>query len=82
MLLKHNRIGNRWNVNECLQLEREFELLKLSIDEIAKRHGRSPNAIMNKLDREGFANYDILYKNYNQTKNDSNFTNWFDGSWR
>ena len=59
------RFGNRWTINECLQLHREFELLELSIDEIAQRHQRTPNAIMLKLDSEGHADYNVLYSNYN-----------------
>jgi hypothetical protein len=62
---ERSRRGNRWSVNECLQLQREFELLNLSIDEIADRHKRTPSAIMNKLDREGLADYNVLYSNYN-----------------
>lgn len=61
----YTRFGNRWTINECLQLQREFELLQLSIDEIAKRHQRTPNAIMIKLEQEGFADYNVLYSNYN-----------------
>ena len=60
----YKRFGNRWTVNECLQLQREFELLQLSVDEISKIHQRTPSAIMFKLDQEGFADYDILYANY------------------
>lgn len=61
---QRTRAGNHWTVNECLQLQREFELLNLSIDEIADRHKRTPSAIMNKLDREGLADYNVLYTNY------------------
>jgi hypothetical protein len=62
------RTGKRWTVNECLQLQREFELLEMSIDDIAIKHQRTPNAIMHKLDQEGFADYNVLYfNNYNQT---------------
>jgi hypothetical protein len=60
------RCGNRWTVNECLQLQREFELLNLSVNEIAANHKRTPNAIMFKLDQEGFANYNDLSSNYNK----------------
>ena len=60
----YKRFGNRWTVNECLQLQREFELLQLSVDEISKIHQRTPNAIMFKLDQEGFADYNVLYANY------------------
>jgi len=58
------RNGNKWSVNELLSLQREFELLELSIDEIAERHQRSPDAIMYKLDNEGFADFNVLYSNY------------------
>ena len=58
------RFGNRWTINECLTLEREFELLQLSIDEIARRHQRTPNAIMFKLSQEKFADYTTLYNAY------------------
>lgn len=61
---EYKRFGNRWTINEYLQLQREFELLQLSIGEIAKRHKRSPNAIMFKLDQEGFADYNVLYSNF------------------
>jgi hypothetical protein len=59
-----NRIGYKWNINECLRLQREFELLCLTIDEIAVRHKRTPKAIMFKLDEEGFATYTDLYNGY------------------
>ena len=60
----YKRFGNRWTINECLQLEREYDLLELSIDEMAERHKRTPNAIMLKLDSEGLADYCVLYSNY------------------
>lgn len=58
------RVGFRWSINEILSLQREFELLGWSIDEIAQKHKRTPNAIMFKLDKEGFADYNKLYNNY------------------
>ena len=58
------RVGSHWSVNECLQLQREFELLGLSINEISEIHQRTPNAIMYKLDKEEFADYNILFNNY------------------
>ena len=61
---QYSRNGFRWNVNECIQLQREFELLELTIDKIAERHKRTPKAIMFKLDQEGFSDYNLLY-NYN-----------------
>jgi len=48
------RYGNKWNVNELLALEREYELLEWSIQEIAEKHRRSVNAILFKLESEGF----------------------------
>jgi len=48
------RHGLRWNVNECLLLQREYELLELTVQEIAARHGRSFEAILYKLEQEGF----------------------------
>ena len=73
MLIMCRRLGFRWNINECLQLQREYELLGLSIDEIADIHQRTPNAIMHKLDEEGFANYNQLYAIYYHSKKDPNF---------
>jgi len=61
---KMDRAGFKWTVNEILSLQREFELLGWSIDEIALKHKRTPNAIMYKLDQEGFADYNVLYSNY------------------
>ena len=58
------RFRQPWTVNECINLEREFELLHLSIDEIAERHQRTPNAIMYKLHHEGIADYNTLYRDY------------------
>jgi hypothetical protein len=55
------RNGYKWNVNECLRLQREFELLRLTIPEIAALHGRTVKAIMYKLDAEGFASFNDLY---------------------
>lgn len=59
-----SRNGYRWTVNEVLSLQREFELLSWDIDKIAQKHNRTPNAIMYKLDQEGFADYNVLYSNY------------------
>jgi hypothetical protein len=77
MTQTRNRYGNRWTINECLQLQREFELLNLPIDEIAKRHKRTPKAIMFKLDKEEFADINLLWSSYYSnssipTKNDLN----------
>jgi hypothetical protein len=44
----------KWNINEVLRLQREYELLGMTIHEIAERHSRSGEAIFCKLEREGF----------------------------
>ncbi len=55
------RNGYKWSVNECLQLEREFDLLQLSVPEIAKLHNRTVSAIIFKLQAEGLDTYNNLY---------------------
>ena len=42
----------KWNVNEILSLQREYELYELSIQEIALLHKRSVFSILHKLERE------------------------------
>ena len=49
-----SRHGNKWTTNEILALQREYELLGLSIPEIASRHKRSVTSILCKLECEGF----------------------------
>jgi hypothetical protein len=44
----------KWNTPEILRLKREYELLGLSIQEIAVRHNRSIRAILCKLEKENF----------------------------
>ena len=61
------RSGYKWSVNECLRLEREYDLLKLSVSEIALLHERSDDAIMYKLDQEGIADFNHLYVKQNPT---------------
>jgi protein required for attachment to host cells len=61
------RSGYKWSVNECLRLEREYDLLKLSVSEIALLHERSDEAIMYKLDQEGIADFNHLYVKQNPT---------------
>jgi hypothetical protein len=50
-----------WTINECLRLQREFELLQLPIVEIAAKHKRTPRAIMFKLQQDGLSTYNELY---------------------
>ena len=49
-----NRNGNRWTVNELLSLQREYELLEWTIQQIAVKHQRTERAILFKLGSEGF----------------------------
>jgi hypothetical protein len=48
---RHNK---KWGVNEVLALQREYELLELSVKEIAIKHERSNKSILFKLTQEGF----------------------------
>ncbi len=50
------RRGNKWSVNELLQLQREYELLEWTVQEIADKHQRSVTAILYRLEDEGFIN--------------------------
>lgn len=62
-----SRTGFKWNVNELLSLQREFELLQWDVDTIAQKHQRTPNAIMRRLDQEGLADYNVLCSTYQPT---------------
>lgn len=55
------RNGYRWTVSECLQLEREYDLLKMSVPEMALKHNRTLNSIMFKLQAEGLDTFNNLY---------------------
>jgi hypothetical protein len=48
------RSGNKWTINEMLALQREYELLELTVQQIAQKHERSVSAILSKLEKEGF----------------------------
>jgi len=54
MLLLPYRHNFKWNVNECLSLQREYELLEWSIQEIADKHERTVHSILYRLQYEGF----------------------------
>ena len=51
---QNKRANIKWNINEVLKLQREYELLGMDIDEIAARHERSVDGIAYKLKSEGF----------------------------
>lgn len=63
-----HRNGKKWSINEILKLQREYELLELSVLEIAKLHQRSEEAITFKLLTEGFSNNIIISKKRNNKR--------------
>jgi hypothetical protein len=52
-MLANRRQGNTWTVTELISLEREYELLELTVQQIADRHQRSETSILYKLESEG-----------------------------
>jgi hypothetical protein len=48
------RSYKKWNINELIRLQREYELLELSIQEISRLHERTERAILCRLEQEGF----------------------------
>ena len=61
-----NRHGNRWNVNEVLSLQREYELLEMTVQQIADKHNRSVMSIVYKLFAEGFTSSLLEARGYNE----------------
>ena len=53
MTVNNRRQGNKWTINELIALQREYELLELTVQEIAEKHQRSETAILYKLESEG-----------------------------
>lgn len=51
--MEFKRHNFKWNINETLRLQREFELLGLTIQDIAIKHSRTTKAILYKLEKEG-----------------------------
>jgi len=56
VLEKINRNGLRWNINELLKLEREYDLLELNVQQIAFNHSRTIESVMYRLESEGLIN--------------------------
>jgi hypothetical protein len=50
----YKRSGNRWTVSELISLQREYELLEWTVGQIAEKHQRSVEAILFRLESEGF----------------------------
>jgi len=60
-----DRQNYKWNINELLRLEREYDLLELNVREIAKLHQRTANAIAMKLQSEGIiSNINYMISTY------------------
>ena len=53
MTVNNRRRGNKWTINELISLQREYELLELTVQEIAEKHQRTETAILYKLESEG-----------------------------
>ena len=75
--MNYTRKGKSWTINECLQLQREYELLEWPINKIALKHKRTPEAIMSKIIKEEFINYEfyenlLIYKNKQEKCCESN----------
>jgi hypothetical protein len=74
----YKRSGKKWSVNELLALQREYELLELTVQQIASRHERTQEAIVSKLESEGFiSNWNdargyLKIENNNSTKINNN----------
>ena len=49
---RNARNGNKWTVNELLSLQREYELLEWTIQQIAVKHQRTKRAILFRLESE------------------------------
>ena len=70
-----DRQNYKWNINELLRLEREYDLLELNVVEIAKLHQRTSTAIAMKLQSEGIiSNYKVA-RGYNTSFSDVVYDN-------
>jgi hypothetical protein len=49
MVNNYKRHGKKWTHNEVLALQREYELLEWTVEEIAAKHGRTISSIIYKL---------------------------------
>lgn len=65
-MTEYKRKGNKWTVNELLTLQREYELLEWTVQQIAEKHQRSVEAILYRLEDEGFISCWANARGYNQ----------------
>ncbi len=77
----YKRSGFAWSIPETLRLQREYELLELSIDEISRIHQRSPYAIAIRLIDEDFASQEqsdirqyLAFTDYNLLSQENNIS--------
>ena len=56
----------KWNINELLSLQREYELLEMTIQDISAKHERTVVAILYKLQQEGFIDTWIDARGYQE----------------
>lgn len=67
----YSRCGNKWTVSELIALQREYELLEMSVEQIALKHQRSVKAILFKIESEGFTNdSNNVFLEYKTTENE------------
>ena len=57
----YKRRYKKWTINEHLALEREYELLNMSVPQIAKKHKRTISAILYQLHNEGLIDNQHMY---------------------
>jgi hypothetical protein len=62
----HYRHNFKWRINELLSLQREYELLEWTIQEIACKHERTIDAILYRLQHEGFIDSWIDARGYQE----------------
>lgn len=62
----YRRSGFKWTVNELISLQREYELLDWTVQQIAEKHERSVEAILFRLESEEFIDSWNTSRGYNQ----------------
>ena len=62
----YRRSGFKWTVNELISLQREYELLEWTVQQIAEKHERSVEAILFRLESEEFISSWNTARGYNQ----------------
>jgi hypothetical protein len=61
-----SRVNKKWTVTELLSLQREYELLEMTIQDISVKHGRTVVAILYRLQQEGFIDTWIDARGYQE----------------